>query len=155
MDELIKVLGGQAPSGSNDIAGALSGLVGGEGGLQNLVGQLSSNGLGEQISSWVNTGPNKSVDPAQLQQALGEEQVNKLASQSGLPVAQLMPLVAAALPSIVDALTPDQRGRSRDDRAGPRGTRSQARHRQLSVAEPEPGSRRLRSSKVTRPRAGV
>ncbi len=107
MDEISKMPGGQTGGGSTDIVGALSALVGGEGGLQNLVGQLSSKGLGDQVSSWVNTGPNQHVDPSALQQALGDEQVNKLASQSGLPVAQLMPLVAAALPSIVDALTPN------------------------------------------------
>jgi uncharacterized protein YidB (DUF937 family) len=93
-------------------------LVGGEGGLQNLVGQLSSSGLGDQVASWTGTGPNKSVDPAQLQQALGEEKVNQLAADSGLSVSQLMPLIAAALPAIIDTLTPDGKVSSGDAAAG-------------------------------------
>lgn len=111
MDDLGKMIGGltgqSGASGAGGIVDAFSGLVGGEGGLQGLVGQLSSSGLGDQVGSWVGVGPNQKVDPAQLQAALGQEQVEELVAKSGLPVEQLMPLIASALPSVVDALTPD------------------------------------------------
>jgi uncharacterized protein YidB (DUF937 family) len=109
MDDLGKMVGGLTgqSGGGGGIADIFTGLVGGEGGLQGLVGQLSANGLAEQVGSWVGVGPSQPVEPSQLQSALGESNVAKLAGQSALPVEQLMPLLAAALPTVVDALTPD------------------------------------------------
>jgi uncharacterized protein YidB (DUF937 family) len=108
MDDIGKVLGGSGGSGGvGDIAGAIGGLVSGEGGLQGLVNQLDSAGLGDAVSSWVSTGPNKPVDPNQLGAALGPDTVNQLAGKSGLDIGALLPIVAAALPTVIDAITPD------------------------------------------------
>ena len=103
MDGLGKMLGG----GGGDIVGAIGGLVGGEGGLAGLVGKLSEGGLGDVVGSWVGTGPNKAVEPAQLATALGPDKVQQLAGQAGVPVETLMPMLAGALPAVVDAITPD------------------------------------------------
>ena len=117
MDEIGKMLGGltggtgnDGPGGGGggggDIAGAIGGLVGGQGGLQGLVGQLSAGGLGDVVSSWVGSGPNKDADPQQLAAALGPEKVRQLAGQSGLSVEAFLPLLASALPAVVNAITP-------------------------------------------------
>jgi uncharacterized protein YidB (DUF937 family) len=123
MDDLGKMLGslggGTAGSGgSGDIAGALGGLLGGEGGLEGLVGQLQAGGLGDQVQSWVGTGPNQPVDPDQLASALGPDKVNQLASQTGIDVGSLLPMLAAMLPQIINALTPDGRVPSGGGAAG-------------------------------------
>ena len=112
MDDLsgmLDSLGGGAAGagGTGDIAGALGGLIGSEGGLEGLIGQLNSAGLGEQVQSWVGTGPNEPVDPNQLASALGPDTVNQLSSQTGIDVASLLPMLAAFLPTIINALTPD------------------------------------------------
>ena len=112
MDDLNKMLGslGGATSGaggSGDIAGAIGALAGSEGGLEGLLGQLSNAGLGDQVQSWVGTGPNQPVDPDQLASALGPERVNQLSSQTGIDVASLLPMLAAFLPQIINALTPN------------------------------------------------
>jgi uncharacterized protein YidB (DUF937 family) len=107
MDNLGGMLGGLTGGKGGGIADVFGGLVGGEGGLQGLVGQLTQGGLAEQVGSWVGLGPNQSVEPDQLKAALGDDKVSSLAAQSGLPVGQLMPLLAAALPTVVDALTPN------------------------------------------------
>jgi uncharacterized protein YidB (DUF937 family) len=108
MDDIGKMLGGAGASGGvGDIAGAIGGLVGGEGGLQGLVNQLDSAGLGDAVSSWVSTGQNAQVDPNQLGAALGPDTVNQLAGKSGLDVGALLPILAAALPTVIDAITPD------------------------------------------------
>ena len=108
MDDLGKMLGGSGGSGGiGDIAGAIGGLVGGEGGLQGLVNQLDQAGLGDAVSSWVSTGPNKPVVPNALGSALGPDKVQQLAGQSGLDIGALLPIVAAALPTVIDAITPD------------------------------------------------
>ncbi len=112
MDDLGTMLGSlgggtAGAGGTGDIAGALGGLIGDEGGLDGLIGQLSSAGLGDQVQSWVGTGPNQPVDPNQLGNALGPDKVNQLSSQTGIDVASLLPMLAAFLPTIINALTPD------------------------------------------------
>ncbi len=106
MNDLAGMLGGLGGTGGGDLVGAISGLVGGHGGLEGLIGQLSQGGLGEAVSSWVGAGPNHHVEPQALASALGQDKVSALAKQSGLPVEQFLPILAGALPSIVDALTP-------------------------------------------------
>lgn len=108
MDDLGKMLGGLTGSGGGgDIVGAIAGLVGGEGGLSGLVDTLGKGGLDDVAKSWISTGGNKAVEPAQLGAALGDDKVNELAQKSGLPVGALLPLLASVLPAIIDALTPD------------------------------------------------
>jgi uncharacterized protein YidB (DUF937 family) len=128
MDDLGKLIGGMAGGSSGaegaagnaggDIVGAIGGLVGGHGGLEGLVSQLGQGGLGEVVSSWVGTGPNKAVDPQHLAAALGPDKVQQLASKSGLPVETLLPVLAGALPSIIDAVTPDGKVTKGDATAG-------------------------------------
>jgi len=111
MNDLAGMLGGLGglggSSGGGDIVGAISGLVSGHGGLEGLVGQLSQGGLGDVVSSWVGTGPNQHVAPEHLAAALGPDKVSELASKAGLPVETFLPILASALPHIVDALTPN------------------------------------------------
>jgi uncharacterized protein YidB (DUF937 family) len=112
MDDLARMAGG------GGIAGAIGGLVGGEGGLEGLVGKLSAGGLGDVVSSWVGTGPNKAVDPGQLANALGHDRVQQLAGQAGLSTDALMPMLAGALPAVVDAITPHGKVPGGDAAAG-------------------------------------
>lgn len=109
MDDLGKMLGGlgSGAGGGGDIVGAISGLVGGQGGLQGLLDSLGKSGLDDVAKSWVGQGGNKHVEPAKLGEALGEDKVNALSEKSGLPVGALLPLLASALPAVIDALTPD------------------------------------------------
>ena len=109
MDDLGKMLGGLTGGGGGggDIVGAIGGLVGGEGGLAGLIDTLGKGGLDDVAQSWISTGGNKAVEPAKLGAALGDDKVNELAQRSGLSVEALLPLLAAALPAVIDALTPD------------------------------------------------
>ena len=119
MDDVNKMLGGlTSGQGGGDIVGAIGGLVGGQGGLQGLIDTLGKGGLDDIAKSWVSTGGNKNVDPQQLGQALGPDKVNQLSAQSGLSVEMLLPLLASALPAIIDALTPDGQVPQGDAAAG-------------------------------------
>lgn len=84
------------------IIGALKG-----GGLQNVLGQLENSGLGGAAQSWVGTGANQAVDPAQLAQAVGPEQVQALADHAGVSVDQAQQGLATLLPGLVSQLTPN------------------------------------------------
>lgn len=91
-------------------AAALSGLasaIGGQGGIDGILGKLRDAGFGSQVDSWVAGGPNETIPPQQLGSALGDDTVQKLSAGSGLSISMLLPLLASFLPQIVDMLTPD------------------------------------------------
>jgi uncharacterized protein YidB (DUF937 family) len=90
----------------NPLMGIVSSLLTQSGGIQGLMNKFSQAGLGNVFSSWVSTGPNPPVNGDQIQQALGSDQVNALASKFGLDPAQVSHLVAQHLPTVVDKLTP-------------------------------------------------
>jgi uncharacterized protein YidB (DUF937 family) len=86
---------------------AITGLLVG-GGLQKIMGQLQQGGLGGQAKSWVSTdAANQPVSPEQITQALGPETVNQVAADGGVSQEQAAQAVATALPSMVNAVTPD------------------------------------------------
>ncbi len=102
-------------AGKENLAGAPKKLVAGalemideqKGGLQALVDKLSTSGLGEQVKSWVGTGANLPISPSQIKQALGSEEIERLALKTQLSVEEVTSHLSAALPQIVDKLTPD------------------------------------------------
>jgi uncharacterized protein YidB (DUF937 family) len=110
MDDLSKLSAGLTSgtgSSGGDPLGGLSGAIEQSGGLDGLLGRLRQGGLGDEVDSWVSTGPNRPVDPQRLGDALGPDTVQQLSSGSGLDVAALLPMLAAFLPQIIDMLTPD------------------------------------------------
>ena len=120
---------GQAATGMMEGAGnksplmqAVIGLLGSTssvGGLNGLIQTLQKNGLGEIVNSWVGTGKNLPISPAQVQQGLGGDLLKQLASQAGLSSDAAGGQLADLLPGLIDKLTPD--GKVPDtnvDRAG-------------------------------------
>ena len=71
------------------------------GDLQGVVTQLQQSGLGPQVQSWLGSGANLSVTPAQLQAALGSDQVKQLAQHFGVDPNVALNLLAQHLPTIV------------------------------------------------------
>ena len=98
------ILGG----GGGGLGGLLGGL-GGAGALGGLIGALQQKGLGQQANSWVSTGANQPVAPHQLADALGEDAVQELQQQSGLPREQLLAELSHELPEAVNQATPEGR----------------------------------------------
>lgn len=108
-------------------AGALGGpggLLGGaglasvlSGGLRDLVERFKQNGQGQAADSWVRTGPNQELAPAQLEQAIGPDVLGALAQQTGLSREELLARLTRDLPAAVDQLTPDGRLPTEDEAA--------------------------------------
>lgn len=96
---------GQAQTPDAGLGGLLGGL-GGAGALGALLGQLREKGFGDIVDSWVGTGPNRPMPPAQLADALGADNVQALAEETGMEPQALMSELAQALPEAVDELTP-------------------------------------------------
>ena len=74
------------------LGGAAAGTAGSvlSGGLGDLVKQLQQGGLGDAASTWVSNGPNQQVSANDLSKALGADQINTLASQTGLSSDELL-----------------------------------------------------------------
>lgn len=77
------------------------------GGLQGLVDRFRNQGLGDLVDSWVSQGKNLSISPDQIQQVVGNEQVQKIAAAAGIDVQTASAKLAELLPQIVDKATPD------------------------------------------------
>ena len=116
MGILESVLGGllggqQAPS---PIQGVLGSILGGgqgmgaqgAGGLGGLMQQFQQAGLGNIAQSWVGGGPNQPVQPSQLQQVFGQNQINQWSQQTGMAPDTLLGHLASFLPHAVDNMTP-------------------------------------------------
>ena len=108
----------QVPSGGlGDLLGGLlggaaaGGTAGGvlSGGLGDLMKQLQEGGLGDAANTWVSNGANKQVAPGDLGKALGADQINMLANQTGMSSDDLLQNLAKYLPDVINHLTPDGR----------------------------------------------
>jgi len=105
MDSLKSAVGGGDQK--EDLMSSVMQLLGGQGGLQNLIGQFDAKGLGDIIGSWVGTGQNKSISPDQLQKILGSDVLSGIASKLGLNANDLSSQLSNLLPGVVDKLTPE------------------------------------------------
>jgi uncharacterized protein YidB (DUF937 family) len=119
---LLDVIGGvlgqsQRPGApSSGMAETLTQLLAGQGygqnqggGLTGLIDQFRQAGLGHVADSWVSTGPNQPVSPQQLQRVFGDEQVETMAQQSGMPADSFLSELSQHLPRVVDGVTPNGR----------------------------------------------
>lgn len=99
--------------------GMLGGLIGGEmatvvngliekhGGVQGIVAQMESQGLGNTVKSWVGTGANLPITPDQVHKAFGADVISGLAAKAGLNPQDLAQKLAQALPQALNKLTPN------------------------------------------------
>ncbi len=101
------VLGGDENK-QNDLMSSIMFLVGGEsGGLNGLISQFKSKGLGDVISSWVGTGKNLPVSSDQIKNVLGNDTVKEMSSKLGMDSNALTDQLSNLLPHVVDKLTPE------------------------------------------------
>jgi uncharacterized protein YidB (DUF937 family) len=75
--------------------------------LLGLVNTLRQLGLDDIVSSWISTGENKPISPEQVQNALGEGQINQMAQNMGVSHQEVSTGLAGLLPQLIDKLTPD------------------------------------------------
>ena len=110
---------------SDVLKGGLGGLLAGgaagsilSGGLGDLLNQFQQKGHGDAANSWVSNGPNKQITPGDLASALGADQIDSLASQSGLSRDDLLQGLSKYLPDVVNHLTPDGRVPNENELSG-------------------------------------
>ena len=75
--------------------------------LNGLLAALQNGGLGPQVKSWLGNGQNLPITADQLKAVLGNSQLQDLARHLGLPVDEVLTLLAKYLPEIVDKASPN------------------------------------------------
>ena len=79
------------------------------GGLRDLLDRFRDSGHGDKAQSWVSKEQNQSIAPQEMEQTLGEERIQWLMEQTGLPRDELLAGLSNELPGTIDQLTPDGR----------------------------------------------
>ena len=108
LDSILGAASGKtdASGEANPLIGILGGLLAQSGGLQGLASKFAQSGQGNAFKSWVGMGENQPVSSNQIQNAIGSEQVNAIATRMGVDPAVASTFLAEYLPKIVDKLTP-------------------------------------------------
>ncbi|HEY3293912.1 MAG TPA: YidB family protein [bacterium] len=74
--------------------------------LRGLLDKFHNAGEGDAAHSWVGNGPNAPIHPQAVQQALGRQDIEQIAQQSGLSPQETVEGLPHVLPNVVDKLTP-------------------------------------------------
>lgn len=113
LDSALKMFGNQNPLPMMDskaqlLQAALSLLAdnGQAGGLSGLTARFQQAGLGNVISSWIGSGENAPITGTQIQQALGDQQLQQISEEAGLPKDEAADQLSGMLPDLIDRLTP-------------------------------------------------
>jgi uncharacterized protein YidB (DUF937 family) len=94
------------PKTQNLVTGAL-GMLDSMGGINGLMRKFQQSGMGDVAASWIGTGENKDIQPDQLSQVLGKDQIAALSQQAGIPESEGASVLSKVLPTMVDKLTPE------------------------------------------------
>lgn len=98
------VLGGLVGAG---VTVAIQNYIQKQGGLPAVVQQFEQHGLGGLVQSWIGTGHNQPISPAQLQQVVGSDLLRQLSAKTGVPTHDLLQKLSQVLPETIDRMTPD------------------------------------------------
>ena len=104
---LKQTLGGPEAEQSQLVNGIVDVLFSRGPGLAGLIDKFKNKGLGGQVSSWISRGENLPISSHQVEQVLGPELLQQIATKTGLPVETVKQKLSAVLPPVVDQLTPE------------------------------------------------
>lgn len=94
----------------------------GDHGLQGILSAMQSNGMGQQVRSWIGDGPNVPVAGTDIKKVANPSALARMARQEGMSPEELCDHIAQALPGLVDKATPDgqvpRQGKPAQDRKG-------------------------------------
>ncbi|MBB3306544.1 MULTISPECIES: YidB family protein [unclassified Enterobacter] len=109
LDDLVGSLGNSNGSGQGNQMQQLMAIwnwVQEQGGVEVLLQKFQQGGLGQVLNSWIGSGSNHSVDGGEIQNALGQDQLQSLADKLGTDVNGASGTLAALLPQVIDKLSP-------------------------------------------------
>lgn len=119
LDQIGDLFGGDKKGGggggADGLLGAAMGLVGGKDGLQGLLKKFDDAGLDDVVKSWFGKDDNKPLSADQVRNALGDEEVSRVAKEAGVSEDEAADGLAGMLPGLIDKITPDGKIPDLDD----------------------------------------
>lgn len=109
LDDLAGSLGNSNGSGQGNQMQQLMAIwnwVQEQGGVEVLLQKFQQGGFGQVLNSWLGSGSNMSIDGGEIQNALGNDQLQSLADKLGTDVQGASGTLAALLPQVIDKLSP-------------------------------------------------
>jgi len=109
LDDLVGSLGNSNGSGQGNQMQQLMAIwnwVQEQGGAEVLLQKFQQGGLGQVLNSWLGSGSNMSIDGGEIQNALGNDQLQSLADKLGTDVQGASGTLAALMPQVIDKLSP-------------------------------------------------
>jgi uncharacterized protein YidB (DUF937 family) len=103
IDQITKMAGN---GNAAKIADKVGPLIQQAGGIDGIVKKFESAGLGGIAKSWVDKGENKPVSSAQVKEALGPGELERVANDAGVSTDEAADGLAQVLPAAVDQVTP-------------------------------------------------
>ncbi len=77
------------------------------GGIQGLIDNFKTKGLGDSVTSWIGTGQNLPISGDQIRTVLGSGKVQAIAQKLGLSESDAANHLASLMPQVIDKLTPN------------------------------------------------
>jgi len=74
--------------------------------VNGLVEKLRSSGLGDKVESWIGTGQNDPITKDEVKQGLGQDEIDRMAQESGKSSDEVADELSRELPRAVDERTP-------------------------------------------------
>ena len=74
--------------------------------LNELKTKFESSGLGDNVRSWIGTGENDTITAEDVKRGLGQDEIDRLAEQSGRSADDVASELSRDLPRAVDETTP-------------------------------------------------
>jgi uncharacterized protein YidB (DUF937 family) len=93
----------------------LAGLITRQGRNERLMSKFKSAGMEDKVQSWLGKGPNQQISGNEVHQALGDEEVDRVAQDAGVTSEEASDQIARVLPQTVDQLSPEGRIPSGDE----------------------------------------
>ncbi|HSQ30399.1 MAG TPA: YidB family protein [Gemmatimonadaceae bacterium] len=79
------------------------------GGIQGLVKKFEKAGLGPTIHSWIGSGKQLPITPAEVTRVLGSDTISQMANKTGFSLNEVGQKLADILPATISRLTPGGR----------------------------------------------
>ena len=109
MDTVTGLLGRRSPKSGDPLMDALLPVLMNNGeldGLGGLVGKFTNAGLGPKANSWVGSGDNELLDADEVEQALGADELDRIAKKAGVSRSEAKAGLAEMIPGLVDKMSP-------------------------------------------------
>jgi uncharacterized protein YidB (DUF937 family) len=107
-DQLAGQLGaGGTGQQQSALMSAVSGLIAANGGVDGLLQKFKDSGMQDHVASWIGTGENRAISGNDVNNALGEDAVHKVAQEAGIAPEHASSGLAQLLPQLINQLSPN------------------------------------------------